>query len=146
MRLPERLEAEGLVAHAPTAHLLHPFIDEIAERGLLGARQEDDALPLRFAHLGGDPLQRPVPVDVLELPARVPHHWVRDTIRVVESLERRLPTRAEPPAIDRGVRIALELDGPSLTHAHAHTASRRTFAAGRGVIRRGTRYLVFGLH
>src|SRR2546422_2561770 len=38
----------------------------------LGARQEDDSLPPRLAHLGGESLERAVPIDVFERPARVP--------------------------------------------------------------------------
>ena len=69
-----------------------------------------------------------------------------DAIGVVESLACRLPARAQSPAIDRRVGIAFEFDGPSLAHADPHAASRRALAASGGVIRRGTRYLVFGLH
>ncbi len=140
-----RLERERLVAHPPAAHLLHPFIDEIPERRLFGAREEDDSLPPRLAHLGGESLERAVPIDGFERPARVPHHRMGDAIGVVEPLERRLAARAQPPPIDRGVGIAFELDGPPLAHAHAHPATRRTFPAGGGVVGGRARNLILGL-
>ena len=69
-----------------------------------------------------------------------------NAIGIVEPLQRRLAARAEPAAIDRRVGIPLELHRPPLANAHTHAAAGRAFAARGGVVRRGTRYLVFGLH
>ena len=97
----QRLEPEWLVAQVPAANVLHPLIDEIAERRLLGAGQEHDAFALRLPHLRHEPLDRAVPIDVFEGAVRVPHQRVRYAIGVVEPLERRLAARAQAPAIDR---------------------------------------------
>src|SRR5436190_136555 len=134
-------------AFMPVSDRRGPTYTNLAiDAGLPRARQEDDSLPPGFAHFGREPQQRPVPIDSFERPAGVPHERMGDAIGVVESLQRRLAARAQPAAIDRRVGIAFELDRPSLAHAHPHPASRGAFAAGGGVIRRGPRYLVFGLH
>ena len=142
----QRFEAERLVAQVAATHLLHPLSDEIAERRLLGAGQEHDPLALRLAHLGREPLDRAVPIDVFEGAAGVTHHRMRDAIGIVQPLQRGLSARAQPAAIDGGVGIALELDRAALAHAHADTAARRAFPARRGVVRGGPRNLVFGLN
>jgi hypothetical protein len=61
--------------------------------------------PLRQQRLGIGPGDRLEPV-------AAPPHGLREAVRIVEPLERRMPARAEGTSRDRVVRIPLELDRP----------------------------------
>ena len=141
----ERFEGERLVAHAPAADLLHPLVHQIAERRLLGAAQEHDAFALRLADLRRESLDGAVPIDVFENAAGVADHRMRNAIRIVEALQRRLPAGAQPAAIDRRIGIPLQLHRAAFTDTHPDAAARRALATCRGVVGRGARNLILGL-
>src|SRR5207245_10541053 len=88
----------------------------------------------------------PISREPLPLAVRPAGHWLGDAIRVIEPLERRLAARAEPALVDRRLRVALELDHPTLAHLGVQPAPSRAFAARGGVVGRRPRDLLLGGH
>ena len=79
-------------------------------------------------------LQRLIPGDGVELTV-TPDHWPAIAIGIVETLQRRLPARAERATIYRMVRVALELDRTSVAGLGDETARDRALPTSRRVIR-----------
>ena len=141
----QRIEAEGLVAQPPAADLPHPLIDQVAERGHFGTREEHDALAARLAHLDAEPLNGAIPIDRFERAFGVADLRADDAIGIVQSLECRLPPGTEAAAVDRRLGIALELHRAAFAHAHLQAAARSALATCRRVIRRRPRDLILWL-
>src|SRR5438552_2894458 len=144
--LPQGFERERLMGDVPAADLLDPRIDELAERPGLEPGEEHDPPTARFLHLPREPADGIVPRQLLPLAVRPAGHWLGDAIGVVQPLQRRLAARAEPPLVDGGFRVALELDHAAFAHLGVQPAPGGAFAARRGVVRRGPRDLILGGH
>src|SRR5687768_6165822 len=82
----------------------------------------------RLAQFLGEDLERFVPAYARER-AVAPYHRTAVSIRVVQSLQRRLTTRAERAAIHRMIRIALELDRAPVARLRNDSATDGAFTA-----------------
>src|SRR4029079_9608261 len=69
-----------------------------------------------------------------------------EAIRVIQTLKRRLPARAERAVAERMIGISLELYRSTVARFGDDTETRRAFAAGGGVIRRYARHGLIGRH
>src|SRR5277367_3224993 len=68
---------------------------------------------------------------------------MRQSVRIVQSLQRSLAARAQSALPDRIGGIALELDDAPFTDSRDHAASGRAFCAGRRKEARYSRHYVF---
>src|SRR5439155_20018401 len=68
--LAQSLEGERLVGDVPTAQLLHPGVDEVAERPALESGHEGNPLTARLLHLRPQPADRVLPGELLPLAGR----------------------------------------------------------------------------
>ncbi len=91
---------------------------------------------------------------VEQFPGFVPRHCpqravaaanlrMRQSVRIVQSLQRSLPARAQSALSDRIGGIALELDDAPFTDSRDHAASGRALCAGRRKEARYSRHYVF---
>ena len=144
--LAQRFEGERLVGDVATGDLLHPGVDELAERPALEPGDERDPLAARLLHFRLQPADRVLPGEFLPLTVRTAGHGIGDSVGIVEPLERGLAARAEPPLIDRRIRVALELDDAAFAHLGVQPAPGRAFAAGGGIVRGDAGDLVLGRH
>src|SRR6185437_6097398 len=103
------------------------------------------AAAARLADLLREPRDGVIPRD--RLPRAILLHQRRpETIRIVQSLERRLSAGAQRAAIQRMVRIALELDRAAVARFGDDAAGSRTLAARRGVVRGDAGNRLVGRH
>ena len=144
--LAQRLERERFVGEVPPTCVLHPAPDQLSERAGLEARDEDGSGAARLLHFGAEPRDRLVPRERLPPAVGAARHRVRDAVRVVEPLERRLTAGAEPSLVERGLGIPLELDHASLAHLGVQSAPGGALAARGGVPGRDARNLLLGLN
>ncbi len=142
--LAQRLERERLIRDVAAAELFHPGVHQLAERPALEPRHEDDSLAPRLLHLRLQPGDRILPGELLPLPARPASHGIGDAVGIVESLDAGLAPRAEPPLVDRRLRVALELHHPAFAHLGVQPAARRTFATRGRVVRGDPGDLILG--
>jgi hypothetical protein len=68
---------------------------------------------------------------------------MRQPVRIVQALQRSLPTRAQSALSNRIGGIALELDDPPFTDSRDYAASGRALCAGRRKEARYSRHYVF---
>ena len=112
-------------------------VEEGRERTLFMLVHDGDlgALPsaLHFTELRGERLHCLGPGDGDEL-VTVALHGAAEAIGIVETLQARLPARAERTLIDRMLRIALGLDRASIADFDDQAAAGGALTAGGGVI------------
>ncbi len=142
--LAQRLEGERLIGDVTTAELFHPAVDQLAERPALEPGHESDPLAACLLHLPLQPPDRVLPGELLPLPVRAAGHGIGDAVGIVESLKPGLAPRAEPPLVDRRLRVALELHHPAFAHLGVQPAARRTFATRGRVVRGDPGDLILG--
>ena len=144
--LPQRLEGERLEADMPTAYVLRPRVDELAEGAAFEPGDEHDPPAARLLDLRREPADGVIPCQLLPCAVRPAGHWIGDAVGVVEALKSCLAARAETAFVDRGLRVALELDHPPLAYLGVQPAPGSALAARGRIVRRRAGHLVFGRH